>query len=273
MIWTEKEYGELTYLFQLSEKLERQLQNIYKTNSTEEWELLNHTYEEEPVGCDYKNCPRANPKNGITEVFHIQNKKTGELLCLGVDCYLKLIYDKEELTEKEKKESKSLLRKTKKIEGTLLESIQETKQYLRKKYYSFKMKLERLENPSFYEALVISEEQFSQANLIEELKRLAKLLEISHSKYLLEMKRIKNRRETCNDISKYHIKKIGEKTLQYNALDKVELKDKRQYKILRIGGSHIKMIDIGSRRRITMTIQKFNKKLVGIFDKKMDILS
>ncbi|EOS7964855.1 hypothetical protein DW628_RS03885 [Enterococcus hirae] len=58
VIQTEKEFQEsINYLFQLPEKLSRQLQGMYKTNSNEEWELLYHTYEEEPVGCDYKNCP------------------------------------------------------------------------------------------------------------------------------------------------------------------------------------------------------------------------
>lgn len=214
MIQTEKEFQEaINYLFQLPEKLSRQLQGMYKTNSNEEWELLYHTYEEEPVGCDYKNCPRADPKNGIKDVFHVRNKKTGEQLRVGSDCYLKLIYGKEKLTKEEKEESKRLLRKTKKMEAELFESIQETKQCLRKTYYLFKTKLERLENPSFSEALMIAEEQFNQADSIEELKRLAKLLETYYHKFLRELENTKlyGKHVTRTGIVKYYVKETGER--------------------------------------------------------------
>ncbi|MDC4248091.1 hypothetical protein [Enterococcus faecium] len=214
MLQTEKEFQEaINYLLQLPEKLSRQLQGTYKTNSNEEWELLYHTYEEEPVGCDYKNCPRADPKNGIKEVFHVRNKKTGEQLRVGSDCYLKLIYGKEKLTKEEKEESKRLLRKTKKMEAELFESIQETKQCLRETYYSFKTKLERLENPSFSEALMIAEEQFNQADSIEELKRLAKLLEIYYHKFLRELENTKlyGKHVTRTGIVKYYVKETGER--------------------------------------------------------------
>lgn len=272
MIWRDGKNDEkLDYLFQLSEKLERQLQNIYETNSTEEWKLLKHTYEEKPVGCDYKNCPRANPKNGIKEIFHVQNKNTGELLRLGSDCYLKLIYDKEELTKKEKKESERLLKKTKKMEEEFLESIQEIKQYMSEKYYSFKIKLEKLEIPFLLsETLVVAEAQFKQANSIEELKRLAKLLENYYYKYLLELENLKNVWEKYynNNILKYHIQETDEENVEYELYDIVKMKKAHVCKsncweIIRMG-AHIKIKCRNCERIIMMTRREFNKNLVRI---------
>lgn len=266
----EKFYDRLIYSLQLPKKLNRQLQKTYETKSTEEWELLKHTYEEEPVGCDYKNCPRSNPKNGIKEVFLVRDKKTSELFRFGSDCYFKLIYGKEELNEKEKKEREIFLRNIKKQKAEYSTSIQESKQYLREQYHLVKIKLDKLEIPFFLEPLVIAEEKFKQANSVKELEHLVKHLDTYYFKYFLELENIKYIWETYydNSILKYHIKETGEKTVMYELYDIVEMKKthackSNRWEIIRMGAD-IKIKCINCGRIVMMTRRNFNKNLVRV---------
>ena len=203
---------ELEYLFQIPNKLERNLLDIYETNSSDDWELIDYTYEENMVGCDYKNCPRANPKNGIKEVFHVRNRKSGELLKLGSDCYFKLMYGKERLDDFEKEKIKQLIRDIKKVKKELNASIKETKQELKKHYSLLKSNIEKLENLSMKKEIAIADEKFNFTDSLSNLKRISNLLETYYNKYIREIENtfIYGRYTTQIGTVIYYVKETGE---------------------------------------------------------------
>lgn len=210
---TVKQYKEeLEYFFQIPGKFERQLKGIYETNSNEEWDLIDKTYEPNMVGCDYKNCRRANPKNGINHVFHVRNKTSGELLRLGSDCYFKLMTGKNDMSRSEKKESSNFLKNVNKVQKDLDISIEHVKDSYKKMYLELKVKIEKLENPSMLKELAIAEEKIIVTSSINGLKHIAKLLEIYYNKYQRELQNAYQygRHTTRYGAVKYYIKETGE---------------------------------------------------------------
>lgn len=200
---------ELDYIMQLPQKFEAQLKNEYETLSNDQWEFLNYTHERNRIGCDYKNCSHASPKNGIKEVYHVRHRQSGELLRLGTHCYYKLMLGEESLTDEVKKEIDSYHRHLKKSSKKNETSLSIVKSELKIKYDLLKSQMIDLEfsetlSSRLFSGVLLADKYLDEATTLNELSRVVRILEINYEKYVNQLERMDNffryRKESTGEI-------------------------------------------------------------------------
>lgn len=163
---------QLDYLKQEESRCMNRLKKVYKLYSNDDWELLGYMYYENPTGCDYPKCPRSNPNSGIKHVYRVQNKRTGNQLNLGSTCYLKLFFEKEVISNKEKLNFETNVRKSINSKDIFEKDLEER----RREYISLINQIN--------EELYILKNRLSKFDIVLDINRFKNLSSNTHSENL-----------------------------------------------------------------------------------------
>lgn len=180
--------NQLIYLLQEEVKISNRINRIRKDYTNAEWQLESFEFYTNKTSCDYSNCSHGSLSNGIKNVCRVVNKKTGERLNLGTNCYLKLFRGVSELDNIQKREAQTLTNTLKK-ETSQLSEIHQKKEIFLADVYELLETTER----QLKELGIPMQEDFSRYLKItnnKEIKHIVKILDNALAKYQVELEKL-----------------------------------------------------------------------------------